>query len=245
MLDVPRTLGAFLVLLLIEGCNQPVRPVTAESLPPERVFSRNYSIGEQRTAYVGQSVVAFKDYRVSKRRGRFMRPSLSFRASQGIDTWHLVAAGKDYPVVGELDRDGVTYQLVEIDTIGCSLKILVDPNGRPYRKMMCNQVLVVGTSQFEPEGAVFAFSPGEVIVDKTAGFINFELVYGGTDGKAFTLTYREYTPEDLVKAAFTQVLTYENRATQIRFRNTRLFVHEINSESITYTVAADESQQQP
>jgi hypothetical protein len=80
------------------------------------------------------------------------------------------------------------------------------------------------------------------VVDAAAGFRNFELVYGGTDGKSFTLTYREYSPEDLIRPAFTQNLTYENGSTAVRFRNTRLSIQEVTAEKITYSVISDESE---
>lgn len=241
-------LNAFFALILpasslfLDACSQPVKPVTSAQLPPTRVFQRNYEIGARKSAFVGQPVVSFKDYLVLKRQGLHYRPSFDFRATQALDTWHYLKTTEDYVVRGELAIDGVPYKVLRIAAgFGYDLAVLVGPDGKLYHRMLNNEVLLVGSAKFEPPGVVFSPSASEAVVDTAAGFQNFELLYGGTDGRSFTLTYREYTPQDLMKPAFSQVLTYENSSPSVRFRNTKLEIHSVSSESLTFTVVSDEA----
>jgi hypothetical protein len=84
------------------------------------------------------------------------------------------------------------------------------------------------------------FSPSEEekkVLD--SGYLNYELIYGGTDGKSITFTYREFTSQDLARPAFYQNLVYESGKEQVRFRDTLLRVHEATNEKIVFTVIAD------
>jgi hypothetical protein len=76
-------------------------------------------------------------------------------------------------------------------------------------------------------------------IDVDAGYLNYELVYGGTDGKSITITYREYTSKDLTRPSFFQNVVYETGKKQIRFRDTILQIHEVTNEKIVYTVISD------
>jgi hypothetical protein len=63
----------------------------------------------------------------------------------------------------------------------------------------------------------------------TAGFINYEIVYSGATKDSMRLLYREYTPQDLVRPAFTQDLVYERGSPTISFRNTLIRVLEASA----------------
>ena len=69
--------------------------------------------------------------------------------------------------------------------------------------------------------------------------MNYELIYGGTDGKSLTITYREYTADDLARPAFYQNLVYESKKSRIRFKETVIEIHEATNEKIVYTVISD------
>ena len=53
------------------------------------------------------------------------------------------------------------------------------------------------------------------------------------------MLYREYTPDDLARPAFTQTLSYAAGSNIIRFRNVRIEVATADNEKIEYTVVAD------
>jgi hypothetical protein len=233
--------------LFTGGCSQPVRPVSA-AVASERLFQRNYVLGQEATAYVGQAVVRSKDYMVRKRQGSHMRPSVTFRVRQALSGWIEGRADHNYPVRSELEKDGTIYRAVALrePTDGYTA-VLVAPDGRPYQKLLAKiigqekAVLVAGTALFDPGDVRFLPGVDEVVVDSTAGFTNYELLYGGTDGKSFTLTYREYTPHDLIKPAFTQTLTYEHSSNVVRFRDLKLQLHEVTSEQLKFSVIQDDA----
>ncbi len=238
---ITRRVSLALLICGLLGCVQPVRPFAPTVVGTEHVFQRNYELGKTQSVYVGEPVVKFKDYFVRRRQGRTMRPSVDFR----VENFKAISARTDeeFPVTGSLTVDGVDYVLI-VPKSNATLSILVDASGKPYRKFLDNatRAWIVKTPHFEPSDVRFLSEPGAETVDASAGFKNFELVYGGTDGKSFTLTYREYSPEDLIRPAFTQNLTYPVGSTAVRYRGTRLTVQEVTSEKITYTVLADESE---
>jgi hypothetical protein len=241
----------YLVILILGGaifaaaCAQPIRPISAAAVS-ERVFQRNYTVGQPATVHVGEAVIRFKDYLVQKWRGNHMRPNADFRVHQALGPWIYARADSDYPVRSELEKDGVTYKAVGLTQVGDGYDaVLVAPDGSPYPKLLVQVTgqrkafLMAGTAHFEPPAVRFVLGADEVTVDSAAGFTNYELLYGGTDGRSFTLTYREYTPQDLIKPAFTQTLTYENRSTVVRFRSVKLAIHEVTSEHLSYTVTEE------
>jgi hypothetical protein len=217
----------------------PIR-ATANS---ERVFKRNYEIGKPQSVFVGEAVVSFKDYVAVTRRGKTMRPSGGFRAKQ-VAGWYSGTADQDYRVIGAVSLDGVEYAVMPFADVGkpSEIAVLVGPDGKPYHKLfavVAQKPVVLGSATFDPPTITFLPGAEEITVDRRAGFRNFELLYGGTDGKSFTLSYREYSPDDLIKPAFTQTLTYERGSKSVRFRDVQIAVQEVTSEKITYTVLAD------
>ncbi len=75
--------------------------------------------------------------------------------------------------------------------------------------------------------------------DTTKGWKNFELVYSGVTKDSITLLYREYTPEDMARAAYSQNLVYPKESTAIRYRDIAITVIEASSERFRYVVKAD------
>jgi len=231
------------VSLLLPACAQPVRPVSSSTVDTH-VFKRNYVVGERASVFVGEPVVAVKDYYELRRHGQTMRATKSFRVTQALAPWQACDATTPYPVISDITKDGKDYKVVLVwNDANFKNAVLVGTDGRPYEKLMGNAlarpVLMAGHAKFDPPDVTFVAGPDDVSIDSTRGFTNFELIYGGTDGRSFTLTYREYTPADLIRPGFTQTLTYENTSPTVRFRAVQLQLHEITSERLSYTVVAD------
>lgn len=93
-------------------------------------------------------------------------------------------------------------------------------------------------AKLDPPDLRFEYTQHDKVVDQKSGFTNFELIYAGNDGRSFSLSYREYTPDDLAKPAFSQSLVYPLGSTSIRFRSLQLTIHDVTSERITFTVVA-------
>ena len=224
-------------IILLIGCSQKlIRNETSVS-QIEHVLNKNYKIGEINIAYVGQRVISFKDYYVSKVVEDVMRPNKSFRIKAGFSPWYYAKSESGCAIVGDTKFGDKIYKVVNI---GGGAAVLVGDDGKLYPKLMgaTTNILVLGEATIEPADILFV-QDKKTIVDSRKGFINYELLYSGTDGKSFVLTYREYTPDDLIKAGFTQSVTYQNNLSSIRYKDIKINVHEITNEYIKYVVVSD------
>lgn len=217
------------------GCTQYVRPTSSEYLGTERVFDKNYEIGQKLSAYVGQPIIKVKAYKVDRYKSNYMRASDDFIISGGIVT---ITGNKntDYSVIGETTIGKETYTVVKRRNIG----VLIKSDGSVHNKVLNigSKVIMLYTFSVSPHDLKFYTSKGEKrIVD--ADYINYELIYGGTDGKSLTITYREYTKKDLARPAFYQNLVYQLGQSKIRFKDNVVEVHEATNEKIVYTVISD------
>lgn len=223
---------------LVVGCAQ-IRPLGI--VDSERVFRKNYELGRRQIAYVGQAIVTVKEYMITRKRAPRMRATADFSITQlGI----IIVSGKadmDYPVRGELTHEGTVYTVVAPPpSFWGQFNVLIAPDGSVLNRLLNNaNFLVLSTFTIHPPGLRFISSFDETI-DAQAGYVNFELLYGGTDGRSFNITYREYTSDSLIRPAFTQSLVYEAKSGTIRFRDHRLQIHEVTSEKLVYTVVADD-----
>ena len=75
--------------------------------------------------------------------------------------------------------------------------------------------------------------------DTHAGDVNFEILFEGKTGTALNFLYREFTSEDMAKAAFFQNLTCPVDSKTFRFKKIRIGIVDVTDEKITYTVLED------
>jgi hypothetical protein len=151
-----------------------------------------------------------------------------------------VAQGAAGRIVGTTSRNGKTYRLVVLpDPAASALRLLLNDDGSFEGSAINNLNSEMGFS-YKPDPADAKMISDTVsTVDKTKGYINFELVYGGTTGDSIQVLYREYTPDDMARPAFTQQLVYSLASKHIRFRDIQVDVTEANNEHIAYVVTAD------
>lgn len=230
------TLGiGILVVLFVSGCAYQVRPSLRSNIGTKRVFDKNYEIGQKLTAYVGQPIAKVKDYKVNRFKAKYMRASDDFVISGGpVST--SGDKNTDYPVRGETTMNGKTYTVVNLP--GEQFGALIKPDGTVHSKLLNNNIKMAWTFTTSPADLRFLASEDEEI-DVGAGYLNYELIYGGTDGKSITITYREYTSNDLARPAFFLNIVYEAGKERIRFRDTVLQVHEVTNEEIVFTILSD------
>ena len=231
-----RTTGILIfIALLVSSCTQHIRPFLRSHIGTERIFDKNYEINQKLAAYVGQPIVKVKDYKVNRFKAKHMRASDDFVMTGGI----VVIEGDkntDYVVRGETTINGNTYSVLKMPSNKAG--ILIQEDGRPHTKMLNDNIVMFYTFSISPPDLMFVSSKEEE-VDVEAGYMNYELVYGGTDGESITITYREYTSKDLAKPAFYQNIIYEVGKEKIRFKDTVLQIHEATNEKIVYTVLSD------
>lgn len=80
--------------------------------------------------------------------------------------------------------------------------------------------------------------------DYAATYRNFEIVYSGLDAGSMKFAYREYTKDDLARAAFALDFAYPVGSTEVRFRDVVIDVASADPSRITYIVRADGTTEQ-
>jgi len=233
------------IIVLLAGCGQAIGPGTGEYLGSQRVFERNYKLGEKRVAFVGQPVVKVKDCTVDRYQAGHMRATEDFVIKGGLVT---IAGDKDtgYEMRGRTTVEGNEFTVVFIPgrLSGTGYGLLIDESGRVYHRVLdfhytySDDVMMIYDFSASPSGLRF-FALSKEKVRAKAGYLNYELVYNGTDGKSISMTYREYTSEDLARPAFYQDLVYESGSKEIRFRDTKILVYEATNGKIIYAVVSD------
>jgi hypothetical protein len=221
------------VALAMAACT-PVqtRPVSTAPIATSRKIVKSYTLGEQKEVFVGQAAVAVKDYYVSKTFLPMVAATSRMRLLVNSVGNCSADSAVAIPVTRETTLDGVTELVVPL---ACGASIMVGPDGTVARSALVANDLSIPIS---PPSTKFVRTEREEI-DTKSGYLNYELLFGGTDGKAFTLTYREYTPENMARSAFSQTLTFEATAKTIRFRNLRLTIKEVTSEHLLFSVVSD------
>ncbi len=203
---------------------------------------RNYEIGKSEQVYVGQPLVRVKDYWEQQAQVEVVRADKAFVMNTGfLGASASVAQGEGLRVVGITEHDGKTYRVVHFQEKSMfGLNFLINPDGTfsGWAISNVNGAHQIGTLLANPPD-VKLVSDTATAVDKTKGYINFELVYGGTTGDSIQILYREYTPNDMARPAFSQQLVYSLASKHIRFRDIQIDVAAADNEHIVYTVVAD------
>lgn len=239
------------LLLSLAGCatapTNPIIPPAVSPATPVHKIDKNYQLGQQLSAYVGAPMLRVKDYWVTH------RDSGVYQLPQAITYHQLFMRPKTFPAgtplafLGYYMLDGQRLKVLALPDRDASMfPMLVDDSGRFTNKLLNR----VNGGWFEQTGGKVAsiedftpplqFAPHTVDdVSAESGYTNFELLYAGSNANEVNLIYREYTPTDLARAAFTQNLTYDRHAPTIRFRDIKIKVLGADNESIRYVVQQD------
>lgn len=229
------------------GCAQTIRPMASYSYPAERVLIKNYTLNENKSVAVGEQVIVHKDYYAFKRVVNKFVPNQDF--SIVARSWSL--SGKKnglIPVQGIAEYNGKEYYLLPLNNRpGYGFSLLIDKDGS-FSKKSTLVTPVYGQLKIIPrEWDWVVVNPPDVkftlaieeVVDKSAGFTNFELIYTGKNNQSLTFLYREYTPEDMIRAAYSQNLVYSVDSTTIKFRKIKLKIDKVTDDGLEYTVVED------
>lgn len=236
------------MLFFIYGCAQQqiIHPIGATFNGTERVFDKNYEIGKKLIIYVGQPVIKVKDYNVKSFTSTDIKSSDNFILSLGAFDF---SGSKNitYKATGETLLNGKIYKIISLPSQKNSkviLGLLINSDGNiNFLDSLINldqgSFLVSPMSlKISPSNLKFEFSK-ENIIDVNSGYLNYELIYGGTDGKSIMISYREYTATDMARPAFYQDLTYQVDKKNIRFKDTTIEVYESTNERFVYKVISD------
>ncbi len=236
-----------LIIIFLSSCVSKVsiRRINANSLDTTSIqknYRKNYNIGQMQTAFVGESIIRAKEVTVTTYRETHMgwKPTDNF-TMQGSGV--TISGYKDtsYPIKGDTYLDGKLFSILHLKGNPLPFyKVLIDEDGNVYHKAINREVVMVWDFKLQPPNVKFLKDYSQKEYDEeTPGNINYELIYGGTDGKTIKITYREYTSEDMARQAFYQDLVFDANSDYIRFKKNRIKVHEVTNEKIVYIVTED------
>jgi len=248
-----KVLGIIIVLAL-SGCSKGM---------VKHSFIKNYTVGEIETAYIGQPVIKIRDiYQEVNKDGNnkcfYAKPSNDFTLTGSYDkklfnrNLSIKGSSKKLFSLGDKTKiNGVEFSIFDID----------EDNGNTYGLMVDNEGKIVvktiydgnhdSSSMYDLNNAVLTpASTTMIVTNKIApcyesddhylvGDNNFELLYGGINNVTISMTYREYTWNDLARPSFFQNLVYETSAKEIRFKDFKIAVIESSNEKIVYKIIED------
>ena len=228
----------FLIALIFSGCTtmRPhIRPFM-KAATTERVLNKNYELNQRLFAYVGQPIVRVKDYNIIKVTSQHMRASDNFVIAG--ETFGIRGnTNTDYTIYGDTVVDGRAYTVIALTE---RFAALIGTDGSVGSKLLDRGDIMYDEFKATPVTLRFSTTTKEEKIDTNSPFLNYELIYSGTDGESITIAYREYSRKDFARPAFHQNLVYKANEKKIRFKNTTLNIHEVTNEKIVFTVISDD-----
>ncbi|WP_281016494.1 hypothetical protein [Minwuia sp. IMCC3077] len=230
---------AFLGIFLV-ACVTTIDQYDGGSAELASVDSKNYILGEVYRANVGdivirremytgynseESFVSSNDFTIS---GGLMSTSFVFRGKEG-EIFPIVAQNGDgnpvFAIPGTRFMMGVNAQGYWDNTVA-SYNSMTSPIGSGSQ-----YVLTPESTKFEVN-TVFRWKKG-------TPYINHELLLTGFSSSGIHLLFREYTPENLIRASFTQEAVYPLESDRMLFRNYSIEILERDSNYIRYKIVSD------
>lgn len=248
-----------LTVFIITGCAKWVQMYPSEVIPYEtkngKEYEKNYRINEAKSTYVGQPIIFIEEYDVDAEihyqwdRKAILTKDLNIKAAKNyFSVYNLISIkGNEHSINNLLRVGGSNYNMIDIrSNDGMSWSVLCDDSGNIYQKGIYSRYFNM------------LFYPWEISINQTSFEIikeknitserrirhidkirSYELVYSGKNNISLNFLYREYTGKDLARPAFTQNLTYQASAGQIRFKDFVIQIHYASNELIAYTVLED------
>jgi hypothetical protein len=231
-------------IAMSSGCatNINIHPATRVHLDEEHFFEKNYEIDKRIITYVGQPIIKVRDYWVSRYIAqKSMHASSDFIVTMGAMGKITGHANKEYIITGETTLRGQTYSVLEFP--GTANVLLINADGSVHNEIFFRTqsnlaIPSIWTATTDPSDLKFIPLEGQEILPGK-GKLNYELIYGGTDGKMITVTYREFSPENLARSSFYQNLVFDSKQKIIRFRDIVIEVHSATNQNIDFTVISD------
>jgi len=229
-------------LFLIQGCahGQWIKTKFTPINPNVRVggYSKNYTLGERKTAFIGQDIIkvdicdGFQNT-VRLERDNTINDKYYFKKI-------YLNQNTICPIVGTVEYDGKTYYVTSgLDNYNMKWGILISDDGSINKSVLYSHhyemLYLFDSVIINPDKIRFLNS----CIRKTPTAISFELIFTGENDVSLNTTYKEYSYNDDARPAFFQNLTYQSNAKQIRFKDFLIHIHNVTNEQITYTVLED------
>jgi len=237
-------------LTVLVACSQRIDSDKHRRSKPKRVLSKNYVIGKRQTARLGDPIIKVKDYFVHRSQP-FMRATDDFV----LKGKGLVVEGyrdEDYTIRGETNVDGRRFTVVSLPPFkrwpylfkSDGPAALVDKDGTIYNRIMDGNKVLAPLFKLQPAGVrLLPTEQGKILAESV--YANYELVYGGTDGRSINVTFREYRRDQPNEVAHFQNLVIPHDSPAMRFKDTIMQIHSADDREFVYTVISDGSMKKP
>jgi len=235
----------FKVLLMvavvgIAGCTTTMELSPVGEGKISSVDEKNYSLGVERTVYVGEKVVSRKAYETIVRSG-YVKASNAFTLTGGLGAVAISETGSrgdKYKVVGTNEKGNFVVSIPSTH-----LTFGVAPSGEWDKTIASPSFWTSPVGS----GSAYTLNPPTTTFTQVesstplsdAGYINHELIYTGVGSDGIHLLYREYTFENMARSAFAQELVYPVDSTSVRFKNYKINIIKTTPSDITYVVEGE------
>lgn len=238
-----------LLLVAVSGCGHWYS-TDYRTVGGLNIYKKHYEMHHQQTAYVGQSILRTDVYTgaadviVNRTASPQCDMNISARDKLRLYSFEL-KNHLTYPVIHIIDIESAPFYTIQVkDSSQYTWGVLISDTGEIYESALYSydhQMLFYPADIKITPTCNFTLSAGEIKhhVTHTTKQLSFELVYSGKNDMSMNFLYREYTKDDLVRPAFSQNVTYQAGAQQLRFRGYVIQVNKATNESITYTILDD------
>ena len=233
-------------ILFVCGCAAHV----AQSVAPygseiKQIRQKNYTLGNEKIAHIGERIILVKEYHVLESESALQADN-SFTITGGLlDATVNVSGsqGQEFPIAGSIKVKGKHCYTIEIPNSRFVFAIKPDGvfSGVVAGFTYANSP-IKGVNVYKINPANTRFYPTKTKsqhVMKDAPFTNMEIIYSGLSDSTIHLLYREYTPDNLIRPAFTQEISYPSDSKTIRFRDFRIALKEASAERLVYSVTKE------
>ena len=232
-------------LFLIQGCagGQLIDAKFTRLNPPPGGYVKNYTLGETKTAFIGQEILKLEMCDYFQRNIIFSHGIYVNSKYNIFKEFYINTESNRTPIsiIGTVEFDGETFYLTEtlFDNHWRKWGLLISKNGNVYKKGLFDVNYLM---MFIPDS--INISPNRVEYSATCireknSSISYELIFTGKNDISLNVMYKEYTVKDLARPSFFQNLTYQPNAKQIRFKDFLIQIHNVTNEQITYTILED------
>lgn len=253
--EIMKKLIVIMALLVLAGCSD-ISVKRENTFYSNEINSHNYIksyvLGEKKTTFIGDPIIKWQEISIKNTEITKMFAAKSDFELKGLykgKGWSRLnvqlKANKadEFYYFGKTNYKGIEYSVIGInkDADDNLSNFLITNNGILNKYTVVdnelNDSLTAEKPYSSPDEIVFLEAP---IKSKfLAAGMSREVIFGGVNNVTLNATYREYTPDDMARQAFSQNLVYQTTAETIRFRGFKIKVHEVTNEKITYTVLED------
>ena len=230
---------ALVFILLLSACVTSIGQYQGKS-EPANVDKKTYKIGQVYRVAVGNNILKREQYTGHYFHNEF-QPSNSFVISGGLMTtaFSFQGSAEDiFPIVAQNDKGNPVFRIP-----GTRFMMGVNPEGYwdntvASANAMTSPIgsggqytLTPSTTRFEVQ-TIFKWRKGPQ-------YINHDLLLTGFSSSGIHFLFREYTPDDLIRASFSQEAIYPLDSKSIVFKNYKLEIQGKDGNSLTYKIVAD------